>query len=379
MRLLLLTNIPAPYRIPLFNRLAKEPGLEFRVVFLAKSEANREWKVPEGEFEFDYRILGGWHLFISRWEVPFHLNAGVIRQILEFRPTAVMSLGYDNLAYWQAAFYCRLRGKKYLIWSGSTLESARQSTGPIGWLKRTIVRLSDGYVAYGTKASECLEYLGARPDRIRVAVNTVDMETYRRRAAAVGDDPGYRQLRARYPELLLMYSGRLAARKGVQTLLEALRRLSDPDIGLMIVGSGPEEDKLKRFVRDERIQNVHFEGFRQTDELSSYYAIADAVVLPTTYDRWGLVVNEALATGAYVLCSDVAGVARDLIRSDWNGATFDPSGPQGLVELIGQTKDMLPALRERRGRISDHACKEFGTERSAQGLLEAVRMVHERR
>ena len=120
-----------------------------------------------------------------------------------------------------------------------------------------------------------------------------------------------------------------------------------------------------------------FEGFQQVSELPRYYAFADAVVLPTDYDRWGLVVNEALATGAYVICSNLAGASRDLIQSGWNGDTFDPLDARRFRDLVLETKSNLQTIRDRRRDISRHACDEYGIEASAIGIIRAVQMVHQ--
>jgi glycosyltransferase involved in cell wall biosynthesis len=87
------------------------------------------------------------------------------------------------------------------------------------------------------------------------------------------------------------------------------------------------------------------------------------------------VVNEALASGLYVLCSDRAGAAYDLIKEGWNGILFDPHSIEELVILIQKTKEQIEDIRARREAISEHACNEFGIERSAKAFSNAVEAV----
>ena len=376
-RVLVLTNIPSPYRVPLFNRLARQCELPMRVLFLAETESNRGWQAKQEQFEFEHRILSGWHAYLHKWEIPLHFNLGVVRELLSYRPDLVIIGGYDSLAYWQAALYCRLFGKSYILWSGTTQFSTRHLNGPIGWMKRRIVLGASGYIAYGSMATKYLESLGARAERVQVAVNTVDMEWFQDAVGLQRQEPTFQQTRRKYPPLLLLYSGQLIGRKGVQTLLEAMKQLDDQDIGLLIVGAGPGEQELQRFCKEQGLHNIYFQGFQQYTSLPESYALADVCVLPSDSEVWGLVVNEALASGLYVLCSNHAGAAPDLIREGWNGELFDPSDSAQLAQLIHGAKNRLAELHAQRDAIAEHALREFSIERSAAGILNAVRMVQQ--
>ncbi|MGB9880937.1 MAG: glycosyltransferase family 4 protein, partial [Anaerolineae bacterium] len=368
----------SPYRIPLFNCLHNQSSLELRVVALAEKEQNREWQIAKERIKFDCRILPGLHAFIWGKEMPIHLNRGLWRILRRYEPDVVITSGYDALAYWEALLYCKTRAKRFILWNGTTLLSTRETRGLIGAIKRTIIRKADGYVSYGTKAAEYLQHMGASRKKIQVGVNTVDMEWYRRQWQLVRDGRLSASARPNLPPVLLLYVGQLIERKNVKRLLEALARLRDPDVGVLIVGSGPLESELKEFCRRSKVKNVFFEGFKQQPELPRYYALADVLVLPSIKEVWGLVVNEALATGLYVLCSNCAGAAYDLIREGWNGRTFDPYDVDQLAALIRETKEHIGEIRARRDAISERACREFSIERSARAFLDAIRCVMNR-
>jgi len=263
----------------------------------------------------------------------------------------------------------------FILCNESTLLSTTYTKGPIGFLKRFIIRRADAYIAFGKKSKEYLEAFGVRPSRIHMGIDTVNMEFFRNQAWGYRKNARLNREREKLPKFLLLYVGQLIHRKGIFQVLSALAELNDPEIGLFIIGSGPQENELKRFCREHCLRNIYFEGFQQQEILPKYYALADVLVLPSFYEVWGLVVNEALASGLYVLCSDRAGAAHDLIKEGWNGMLFDPYNVEKLAVLIRQTKEKIEEIREQREAISKHACREFSIEQLAKAFLNAIAFV----
>lgn len=374
-KVVILTNVLAPYRIPLFNLIAEADGIDATVLALANSEANRQWKVACGQNRFGFAVLRGWHGFVWRWEQPIHLNWGLGRAMRGLAPDVIIISGYDSPAYWQAFFHAKMHRKPFVLCSESTLLSTRYTRGPIGFLKSFIIHHADAYIAFGRKSAEYLESFGAPIKRTCVGIDTVDMNWFRDAVTKHREGAGFSSARAKYPKTLLLFVGQLIARKGLGEVLKALARLRDSDTGLLVVGSGALESELKRFCRETRLENVYFEGYRQQDSLAEYYALADVLVLPSFKEVWGLVVNEALAGGLYVLCSDRAGAGYDLIRENWNGELFDPSDVGDLAGRIAGLGGQIDEIRSRREAISRHACAEYSIEKSAQAFIEAIRKV----
>jgi glycosyltransferase involved in cell wall biosynthesis len=374
-RVAMVTNMVPPYRIPLFNRLAQDPSLELKVIALAETEANRRWRVGKSRMRFDCDVLRGLHGFVLSRDMPVHVNWGVSRALRKHRAEVVITSGYDALAYWRAFFHCRGRHRHFILWCGTTLMSTRSTRGLVALAKTLLIRRAGRYVSYGTKAAEYLVQMGAPKEKVHVGVNTVDMDWYRAKSCAVRAQHSFPAERWKYPSVMFLYVGQLIERKNLELLVKALGTLGDEDTGLFVVGSGPLEDGLRNLCCSQGARNVYFEGFRQQEELPRYYALADVLVLPSTREVWGLVVNEALASGLYVLCSNRAGAGYDLIEEGWNGRLFDPQGVGQLGELIRETKTEIDEIRARREAISEHACREFSIERSARAFLEAIASV----
>ena len=376
-KVLLLTNMITPYRIPLFNAISERGNFYFKLIALAKREKNREWELSENKIKFDYQILPGWHWFIwgKKKEITIHLNRGVFKALLEYKPDVIITSGYDDLAYWQAFLYCKMFKKKFILWNSTTLLSVGSIKGIRGRLKKIIIRGADKYIAYGTKAKEYLEYFGAEGDKTYISTNTVDMEYFRSKVEEYRNKDGFLKERKQYPKYLFLHVGQLIKRKGVLQILKAFECLKDSEIGLLIVGSGPEESSLRKFCEEIKLNNVFFKGFHQQEILPKYYALADIFILSSFEEVWGLVVNEALASGLYILCSKYAGVVYDLIEEGFNGEVFDPNNIEEIVKLIKQVKDKIEDIRKKRENISQYACREFSIERSAEVFLKAIKRV----
>jgi len=372
MKVALIINTISPYRVSLFNYIHKQSNFDVKVFMLARNEKNREWEVTEDRIKFNYEILPGWHFFIQSKEVTIHLNRGIFKIFCEYNPDIVITSGYDSLAYWQVFLYCKILGKNFIIWNGSNLLTTKSKGGTRGKLKHIIIKNASGCIAYGTKAKEYLEYFGANSGCIYISRNTVDMSYFRNKIFQYRNSVNFRKERQRYPKYLLLYVGRLTKGKDIIRILKLLNNLSDPDVGFIIVGSGPEEKKLKTYCIQNKIQNVIFEGFYQQDKLYKYYALADIFIFPSFYDIWGLVINEALAGGLYVLSSKYAGASYDLIKEGWNGEIFDPNNIEEIVDLIKRIKKNIEYIKKRREDISQHACREFSIEKSAQEFIKAI-------
>jgi len=372
-KVILLTNIITPYIIPLFNYIDKNGDFDFNVVALAETEKNREWKSIKKEINFDYKILSGWHLFFYKKEreIATHLNWGVFKSLFRYNPDIIIIGGYNNLAYWQAFFYCKVFRKKYVLWNGTTLLSVGRMGGIYRLIKRIIVKGADRWIAYGTKAKEYLEYLGADPKNIYVSINTVDVNFFYKAVFRYRNSKNFLEERKQFPKIMLLYVGQIVDRKGVKQLLKSLNILHDPEVGLLIVGSGPEEKNLREFCKENRLNNIFFEGFHQQGALPKYYALADIFILPSLQEVWGLVVNEALASGLFVLCSKYAGVAYDLINKN-NGRKFDPYNTEEIIEYIKEAKANLSYLRINREKIGRWVIENLGIEKSGDILIAAL-------
>ena len=148
-----------------------------------------------------------------------------------------------------------------------------------------------------------------------------------------------------------LYVGQLIPRKGVDHLIRAWALLPGDlqrDNSLLIVGGGDLEGSLRSLTEEKGAINVYFAGSHPPHKLAHYYAAADFFVLPSLLDVWGLVANEAMASGVPVLCSKFAGCANELVVEGVTGSIFDPRDCPRLADLLSWwvKNGPAPPLRE---------------------------------
>ena len=142
----------------------------------------------------------------------------------------------------------------------------------------------------------------------------------------------------------------------------------------MFVGEGPLRGEMERLISSSGLKNVHILGFRNQSELPACYAMADALVLPSESEPWGLVVNEAMCFGLPIVVSDRVGSAPDLVRSGRNGFVY----PMGDVSALAGCLRKLIAndvARAEMGRQSMEIITRWGLDQDVEGILAAAAYV----
>lgn len=341
-RVALLTEIPAPFRIPLFNELAARPEVDLHVLFLSEQDPKRPYPAYTSEFAFAWSLLGGPELVRGgRWIV---FSRRVRRTLRSLRPDVVVIGGWNQPAFWQAALYARLRHVPLVAWVESTARDARPGRAPTEWPKRALIRSCAAFLVPGRAAAEYLQALGVDPARISVAPNAVDNRIFGDR---VDEARGRREelrtdLGLTRPTVL--HVGRLDPEKGVDLLLEAVLGL---DVDVVVAGRGLDAEAL----RARAAANVRFLGFVERDGLVPWYAAADIFVLAARSDQWGMVLNEAAAAGLPIVATEAPGAAHDLVDHGVSGYRVPVGDVAALREAIAALV-ADPALRARAGARS---------------------------
>jgi glycosyltransferase involved in cell wall biosynthesis len=372
-RVCLIINIISPYRISLFNHLSRM--MELKVIFLAESEENRNWKVCWDEIEFDYTVLKGGNLFIKRFEIPLYLNFGLFKELRRYNPDSVVICGYHYPATWLSILYARHYKKKIILWAGSHLQSGFLKNRLTDLYKKMIIPCFDSYVTYGTAAKEQIVYYGADERKISIGCNTVDVNSLISKSKGL-DRSVTEKLRNSFSNQNILYVGSFIPRKGVMQLIKVFELLRNEveDVGLILVGDGPDKESYRAYIRENNIQDVYFPGFVQKEEIVKYFLLSDCLVLPSYKEVWGLVVNEAMACGVPTVVSKYCGSSYDLIKDGENGYVIDP---EDIVFFKRRLKDIISdsQLRSLFRERSLELISTRGLEQYAGNILEAVNAV----
>jgi len=377
-RLVIVTEIIAPYRIPVFNALANRRELDLHVVFLSETDPSvREWLIYKNEIHFNYDVLPSWRRRLGKYNVL--INRQVCSTLNRIRPDAVLCGGYSYLTSWQAAYWARTHRVPLLLWSESTALDKRQRHRPVEFLKAQFLHMCRAFIVPGISSYKYLQDFGIPDQRIFTAPNAVDITLF---STSVNDARrNQMQVRARcsLPLRYFLYVGRLVKTKGVFELLEAYAQIDTKiraKVGLVFVGDG--EDRAELTERASRIVSgtIQFTGFVHREGLSDFYALADALIFPTHSDTWGLVVNEAMSCGAPVIVTSVAGCVADLVQDGWNGFVISPQDRTQLAAAMARLASDSE-LRTEMGSRSRSRIEAYSPEAWAAGLVHAVRSICE--
>lgn len=366
-KIILVANIIGPYRIPTFNQLASKYGKAFKVIFCKQNDHYRKWKLLEKDhLKFDFCLLNDFSIKLKEWEI--HLANGLFSKLIREKPFLVITEGFGFPTIF-SLLYTNFFHKKLMIFSAETQHTAKSYSSFRHFLRKFMVRCSQGFIATGTLAKQYLVSLRAPEEKIFLAYFSFDPELLGLDLKKIR-----RKKKSREKKKRILYVGRLDRLKGVDLLIRAYKQVKEkyPNIELCLVGDGPDKDELKKLA--EGTDDISFEGYKQYDQLLPYYLDADLFVLPTLKDVWGLVVNEAMMCGLPVVCSKYAGCCQDLIREEENGLVVDPQNSEELSDSISD-------LISQNGKLSDYGkrslqiIKAFTTERTTQGFVEAIEYV----
>ena len=372
-RLVVLTEIVAPYRIPVFNALALRAGLDLHVVFLAETdEALRQWPVYKDEIFFSHQVLPGW-----RWRTRKHsflINRGLWSALNTVRPQVIICGGYNYVASWEALLWARRHGSEFVLWSESNGHDSRTGRASIEFLKAFFLRHCDRFVVPGMASFEYLRSLGSPAESIVTAPNAVDNSFFASQAEdAMAHATEFRE-KLGLPSRFVLFVGRLVPEKGVFDLLDAYAKLESglrSEVGLVFAGDGVSREELMQQASRLSPGKVCFPGFTHREDLAGLYALADILVLPTHSDPWGLVVNEAMACGLPIIVSSVAGCSADLVEDGWNGYVVPPRDSEKLSVAIDSLVRQ-PELKGLMSARSSERIRNYSPEACADGLAAAA-------
>lgn len=338
-RIALVTNIPRPYRVPLYEGLAQEitaKGGDFRVFFYSdhsKHLRRQESRVENGRYPHtqlrSLELSLGYERVIS---IPFSL----LPYLQQYRPHMVISGAFGLTGYlnW---LYCRQTNTPYIQWSGATAQRNGQGGWVSGRIQQFLARHATACLSYGSEAHDYLVQLGANPTRVVTGVNAVDTRFFVEGATKAKEQVAAFKNAHQLHGVQFLYVGNLVALKGLQYTLEAFAQIRhDSEFHFHLVGKGPAQAELQQQASKLGLtKQIHFWGSQPPAKVPFYYALADVFVFSSLYDVWGLVLNEAMSCGLPVVASSIAGATRDLVVDGENGFQVNPL----------QTDQMVTALR----------------------------------
>jgi Glycosyl transferases group 1 len=329
-RVLVVHGSISPYRVPLFSELAKTVQLD--VIFCEGVAADRQWASDLTGVDFGYKFLR------SRRYGLVVLNLGLLKTLRALRPTVyVLADNQENLlTLTLVALHARVRRKPVIVWSEQVPKTALARSifaaryrplvfwgleRVVAAYRRWLYRCANSFASMSGEASDrYLTEAGVSRDRIFTGTQVMPDNLM--------PMPGPLSSALTWPEPFVLFLGYFRPEKGASRLIDAFREAETGGFSLIVAGSGPEGDALRERARG--LQLVHFVGHVDGEAKASLLATAAAVVVPSDYEPWGLVVNESLFYGTPVICSSV--VAASQLLSPASGMIFEDF--TGLVDCL---------------------------------------------
>ncbi len=372
-KLVILSEIIAPYRIPVFNALARHESIDLHVIFLAETDPTlRQWEVHKDEIRFRYQVLPSWRRRFGKYNLL--LNRGVTSALRKMSPNAILCGGYNYVASWQSLLWARRHHVPFSLWVESTVRDFRAGSRLVESLKARFMQACDQFVVPGKSAFEYVISYGAPEESIFIAPNAVDSKFFAERAEAVRKVEAAHRRTLRLPSRYFLFVGRLVREKGVFDLLNAYATLAPAlrsEMGLVFVGDGAARAELEKQASAITPGSILFPGFAQREPLAGYYALAETFVFPTHSDPWGLVVNEAMACGLPIISTNVAGCVADLVQDQGNGCVIQAGEIQPLASAMQELASNTE-LRIQMGLRSRERILRYSPEACAKGIARAV-------
>jgi glycosyltransferase involved in cell wall biosynthesis len=381
---------PVQYYAPWFRHIAQHcPEIDLTVLYASQPTPEQQGVGFGQAFSWDVPLTEGYRCQVVRSARPEdNVHSGsfwgldvpqIGTALLATNPDVVMIAGWYSVTLLRALRVCRRERIPVLYRGDSNLNNA-----PAGWRRplwalktRLLLRQFSAHLSVGQRARTYLRHFGVNADRIFASPHCVDNAFFASAASRFQVEPGWQEVRRLFEadpaEFVILFVGKLESKKRISDAIRAVARL-DGRIRLLVIGTGPEEAALKTLARQHGVE-VTWAGFLNQSDLGKAYAAADCLVLPSDAgETWGLVVNEAMATGLPCVVSDRVGCAPDLVVAGQTGEVF----PMGDLAALAAA---LESVRRQRKAGFDFAtvcrtrAEKYSFAAATTGLLAATQAV----
>lgn len=349
------TSHPIQYQIPFFRAIAEQSDIDLTVYFGCDYGINPK-KVHPGfdkAFAWDIPLLDGYkYVFLknSRANIgvdDWRLDGPELKSYFASNQyDAVIVFGWNMVLFWQAIWWARKFSSSLILRAESNLKHKQSLFTKIA--KRIIFPLLfkqvRAFLSIGSGNKELYRYYGVREEQIYDAPYCVDNDFFAK--GAVKSSTKAKQLRQslgiRDSDTVFLFMAKFVDRKRPLDFIEvAVENKKYCNFHLILVGGGELMETCQNTINHNQLNNVHLVGFVNQTELPTYYAAADVFVLPSQYETWGLVLNEAMASGLPGIVSDGCGAAQDMIIEGETGYSYPMGNVKKLAKIMATVADSL--------------------------------------
>lgn len=378
MRLAILASHPIQYQAPIFRLLARQ--FDLRVFYAHRANEVDQSKAGfDVGFDWDVDLLSGYeHEFLENVSRHPGLDyfggcdtPSIAANLSQGHFKAFVVMGWHLKSFFQGIWAAKRLGLPVMVRGDSQLDTPRSAARRIAKMMvyPVALRAFDAALYVGARSRRYWEHYGYPADRLFFSPHCVDNQWFSRRAT----QEARRGLRSKYGigehATVLLFAGKLVPFKRPLDLVAAAALLAPGihDLTVLVAGSGALSRDITLVAADNNVHLVQL-GFCNQTEMPVAYAAADVLVLPSQGEEtWGLVANEALASGLPIVVSDACGCAADL-ASDKRAGRVYPMGEVGA--LADAVTDLLANLPERSAVLEK--ASDYSIENAVKGFAAAL-------
>lgn len=355
MKLVIVTNIPAPYRLPIYERLNNKYKNNFLVIYCAEKESNRKWNLDE--FKFNHIFLKE-HVKAKKDGFNFiHNNPDIFLKLKNYNPDIIITTGF-NPTHLYSWIYAKLFRKKHICMTDGWIYSESSLSTMHKIIRKIIFQSSSAFVGASKNSLDLYKSYNVAEEKLFQSHLCIDNNKFSN------------QFSFNDREYDLMFSGQFLDCKLPLFFADVAYKVSKSikNLKILILGDGPLKKKF--FAKlDSLGLHYHYAGFVTQDELPLLYASSKLFLFPTKIDAWGVVVNEAMASGTPVLTTPYAGVVNDLLIDKKNGFILPIDSKiwsKKVLEVLNN-----PELWNSLSKASKERVEDFNFDVAAKGIIDA--------
>jgi len=353
LRLAYFVSHPIQYQAPLLRRIAAEPDIQLKVFFYSDFSLKAyqdtefgkliEWDIPLTE-GYDYQFLDCWGSKQWRSWRQQPVARDILKQLKQGQFDAVWVHGWLHICSLQAILAAEQLGIPVLL--RGEAHGLKEPTHPVKkWAKKSFLtwlfKKVAGFLYIGKLNYQFYRSYGVSEKSLFPMPYAVDNDFFQKQAmlARTNREALRKSLNLEPNRPIILYTAKLIEKKRPQDLLAAYQLLSsdgvqEPEPYLLFVGDGILRSRLEAEAKATGWHSIRFLGFRNQSELPAIYDLCDVFVLPSSFEPWGLAVNEVMNAGKAVVVSDKVGCALDLVLEGENGRTFPVGDIAALADAL---------------------------------------------
>jgi len=303
-RVAIVTNIPAPYREKVYEIVSQEPNIDLKVFYCKNIESDRKWHIKKPAYN---------HTFLKSYTIKYkeahlHFNLTIIKELKKFNPDIVITNGFA-LPMLLGFFFAYTKNKIHGSFIDGTIQTEKKLSYLHKLLRKYIFSRSKFFLGPSNATIKLFKSYDVDENKIFKSCLAIDNENFSSKRKGFKDK-----------EFDLLFSGRFVNGKCPFFFAEIVHLLSKlrKNLKVAVIGSGVLEEPFLRKLKESEAK-ISYLGFVDQKALPAVYSNAKILCMPTKEDCWGVVANEALATGCPVITTPYAGIANELVIDNETG------------------------------------------------------------